>query len=148
MTDARLSSPPERIRVLIVDDEEDFASAIAERLGRRGFEATAAFSARAGLALLEEITVDVVVLDLKMPGMDGLTALGRIRKLHPDVQVIVLTGHGTVAAGIEGMQLGAADFLQKPVTIEVLGTAITAAAERSRASRAAAGPGEEEGDAR
>jgi len=132
----------DRIRVLVVDDEEDFASAIAERLARRGFDATAAFSARAALALLEELPSDVVVLDLKMPGMDGLTALGEIRKLHPDVQVIVLTGHGTVASGIEGMQRGAADFLQKPVTIEVLCTAIAAAAERSRASRAAEGPGE------
>jgi DNA-binding NtrC family response regulator len=132
----------DRIRVLVVDDEEDFASAIAERLVRRGFDAIAVFSARAALALLEELPSDVVVLDLKMPGMDGLTALGEIRKLHPDVQVIVLTGHGTVASGIEGMQRGAADFLQKPVTIEVLCTAIAAAAERSRARDAAEGPGE------
>jgi len=132
--------------VLVVDDEEDFASAIAERLTRRSFDAVAAFSARAALTLLEELPSDVVVLDLKMPGMDGLTALREIRKLHPDVQVIVLTGHGTVASGIEGMQGGAADFLQKPVTIEVLCTAIAAAAERSRASRAAAGPGAEGGE--
>lgn len=139
-------SGPERIRVLVVDDEEDFASAIAERLTRRGFDTTAAFSGRAALALLEESPSDVVVLDLKMPEMDGLTVLGRIRKLHPGIQVIVLTGHGTVASGIEGMQGGAADFLQKPVTIEVLCTAIAAAAERSRASREAAEPGAEGGE--
>jgi FixJ family two-component response regulator len=84
-----------------------------------------------------------VVLDLKMPEMDGLAALPEIRKLHPHVQVIVLTGHGSVASGIQGMRGGAADFLQKPVTIEVLCTAIEAAAERSRASRAAA---QQEGD--
>jgi DNA-binding NtrC family response regulator len=136
----------ERIRVLVVDDEKDFASAIVERLARRGFDAAAAFSAPEALALLGQSPSDVVVLDLKMPGMDGLTALREIRKLHPQVQVIVLTGHGTVASGIEGMQGGAADFLQKPVTIEVLGTAIAAAAERSRASRAAEGPGAEGGE--
>lgn len=135
-------SGSERIRVLVVDDEEDFASAIAERLARRGFDAAAAFSARAALALLEELPSDVVVLDLKMPGMDGLTALREIRKLHPGVQVIVLTGHGTVASGIEGMQGGAADFLQKPVTIEVLCAAIAVAAERSRAGGTSGGPGE------
>ena len=130
-------SDPDRIRVLVVDDEEDFATAVAERLMRRGFDAAPAFSARAALALLEQLPADVVVLDLKMPGMDGLTALREIRKLHPDVQVIVLTGHGTVASGVAGMRGGAADFLQKPVTIEVLCTTIEAAAERSRLSRAA-----------
>jgi len=135
-------SEPERIRVLVVDDEVDFASAVADRLLRRGFSAAAVFSAADALARLEGSPADVVVLDLKMPGMDGLGALREIRRLHPDVKVVVLTGHGTVSAGIEGMQGGAADFLQKPVTIEVLCTAIEAAAERSRSARSAAGPEE------
>ena len=139
------SQESDRIRVLVVDDEEDFASAIAERLVRRGFGAAAAFSAEEALLTLRQSPSDVVVLDLKMPGMDGLTALREIRKLDPGVQVIVLTGHGSAASGIEGMQGGAADFLQKPVTIEALCTAIAAAAERSRASRAAS---EQEGEKR
>ena len=137
------SPQSDRIRVLVVDDEEDFASAVAERLVKRGFLAAAAFSGKQALALLGKSPSDVVVLDLKMPEMDGLAALPEIRKLHPHVQVIVLTGHGSVASGIQGMRGGAADFLQKPVTIEVLCIAIEAAAERSRASRAAA---QQEGD--
>jgi DNA-binding NtrC family response regulator len=143
MMDGIGSPQSERIRVLVVDDEEDFASAVAERLVKRGFLAAAAFSGKQALALLGKSPSDVVVLDLKMPEMDGLAALPEIRKLHPHVQVIVLTGHGSVASGIQGMRGGAADFLQKPVTIEVLCTAIEAAAERSRASRAAA---QQEGD--
>ena len=135
MMDGVRSQESDRIRVLVVDDEEDFASAITERLARRGFSAAAAFSAEQALMLLSQSPSDVVVLDLKMPGMDGLTALREIRKLDPSVQVIVLTGHGSAASGIEGMQGGAADFLQKPVTIETLCAAIAAAAERSRESR-------------
>jgi two-component system OmpR family response regulator len=135
-----------KIRVLVVDDERDFATAIAERLVRRGFGATAVFSAAEALTHLGSSPADVVVLDLKMPGMDGLAALREIRALDPGVQVVVLTGHGTVASGITGMQEGAADFLQKPITIEVLCTAIAAAAERSRSARSASGP-DEGGDA-
>ncbi len=123
------------IRVLVVDDERDFATAIAERLARRGFRAAAVFSAAEALEHLGSSPADVVVLDLKMPGMDGLEALRRIRALHPALEVVVLTGHGTVASGVEGMKGGAADFLQKPVTIDVLCTAVAAAAERSRLSR-------------
>lgn len=133
-------SGADKIRVLVVDDEKDFASAIAERLARRGFGAVAVYSAAEALTYLGSSPADVVVLDLKMPGMDGLTALREIRKLHPGVQIIVLTGHGTVASGIEGMQGGAADFLQKPVTIDVLCTAIAAAAERLRSGRFASRP--------
>ncbi len=123
------------VRVLVVDDEKDFATAIVERLERRGFLASAVFGGRQALEAVRETKYDAVVLDLKMPEMDGLQTLQAIRQLEPDVQVLVLTGHGTVAAGIGGMQLGAADFLQKPVAIEKLCSAIEAAAERSRAGR-------------
>jgi DNA-binding NtrC family response regulator len=125
----------EAIRVLVVDDERDFAAAIAERLVTRGFLASAVFSGPQALEAVKEAEYDAVVLDLKMPGMDGLQTLQAIRQIEPDIQVLVLTGHGTVAAGIGGMQLGAADFLQKPVTIERLCSAIRAAAERSRSVR-------------
>ncbi|MEP0774087.1 MAG: response regulator [Acidobacteriota bacterium] len=124
--------PQTPIRVLVVDDEEDFASALVTRLSRRGFAARAAYSGAAALAELARGGTQVVILDLKMPGMDGIETLHRIRRRHPQVEVIVLTGHGTVASGIEGMQIGAADYLRKPVPIETLCTAIQAAAERSR----------------
>jgi two-component system, OmpR family, response regulator len=135
-----------RVRVLVVDDEEDFATAVTERLIRRGFDASSALSGARALKLLEESRFDVVTLDLKMPGMDGLATLREIRKIDPRIPVILLTGHGTVSSGIEGMQGGAADFLQKPVTIEILGTAIAAAAERARSNRAIAGPEGEGGE--
>ncbi len=135
--------PQAPIRVLVVDDEEDFASALVTRLTRRGFSARAAFSGAAALAELESHPAQVVILDLKMPGMDGLETLHRIRRRHPEVQVIVLTGHGTVASGIEGMQIGAADYLRKPIPIETLCTAILAAADKGR-SGVIPGSGEEE----
>ncbi len=123
------------IRVLVVDDEEDFADALVTQLNRRGFRASAVFSGEAAVASVQAREFDAVVLDLRMPGMDGLQALQEIRRADPLVEVLVLTGHGTVAAGIGGMRLGAADFLQKPVPIDTLCTAIEAAAERARAGR-------------
>jgi DNA-binding response OmpR family regulator len=115
--------------VLVVDDEVDFATALASRLKRRGFDATAAFSGGAAIAAAGAGGVDVMILDLKMPGMDGLVTLRSVRAVAPSCRVIVLTGHGTVTSGIEGMQVGAEDFLQKPVDIETLCTAIIAVAE-------------------
>lgn len=116
------------LRVLVVDDEEDFATALAVRLQRRGFAATAVGSGAEAVASVRGAAFDVMVLDLKMPGMDGLATLREVRRIAPAVRVLVLTGHGTVASGIEGMQIGADDFLQKPTDIEALCTAIVAAA--------------------
>jgi DNA-binding response OmpR family regulator len=126
---------PDPIRVLIVDDEADFASALVERLQRRGFAAEAVFSGRAALERLGADRHDVAVLDLKMPGLDGLATLREIKRAGLETAVIVLTGHGTVASGIDGMQIGAADFLQKPVDVDALCTAIRAAAERAGTER-------------
>jgi DNA-binding response OmpR family regulator len=123
------------IRVLVVDDERDFATAIVAQLARRGFRATAVFSGRKAVEAVTSDVFDAIILDLKMPGMDGLETLRAIRRLDAHVEVLVLTGHGTVAEGIGGMQLGAADFLQKPVPIETLCMALEAAAERSRSGR-------------
>ncbi len=127
---------PRSVRVLVVDDERDFATALGERLTWRGYEAVTAFSGSQALSELGR-GFDVVVLDLRMPEMDGLETLAKIRDLDPHVQVVVLTGHGSVSSGIEGMRGGAADFLQKPASIDELCMAIDAAAERARLSRAA-----------
>jgi len=121
-----------RIRVLVVDDEEDFAVALAARLERRGFAAAFVFNGPDAVAAARAGAVDVAVLDLKMPGMDGLETLRELARVAPAVRVIVLTGHGTVASGIEGMRVGAEDYLQKPADIETLCTAIVAAAETVR----------------
>ena len=130
MTDGPAERLP--IRVLVVDDEVDFATALAARLQRRGFIAIAAFSGVDAVQHAASGAVDVMVLDLKMPGMDGLATLREVRRVAPAVRVIVLTGHGTVASGIDGMQIGAEDFLQKPADIETLCTAIIAAAARAQ----------------
>ena len=123
---------PDSIRVLIVDDEEDFATALVQRLRRRGFVADSVFTGEAALERLSKDPCDVAVVDLKMPGMDGLATLRALKRAGLKTSVVVLTGHATVASGIEGMQIGAADFLQKPVDLAVLCTAIRAASERAR----------------
>ncbi len=125
------------VRVLVVDDEEDFATAVANRLRRRGYSASAVFAGRDALRLVQETQYDVMVLDLKMPGMDGAEVLREVRRIDPHLEVVVLTGHSTVQTGIEGRQLGASDFLQKPLPIEHLCTVLEAVATRSRESRAA-----------
>jgi len=125
------------IRVLVVDDEEEFALATAQRLRRRGFESHVAHSGEAAIEILSSASFDVVILDLRMPGMDGLETLRTLRRLDPDLQVVFLTGHGTVASGIEGMQLGAADFLQKPADFDLLCNAINVAADRGAERRSA-----------
>jgi CheY-like chemotaxis protein len=93
--------------VLVVDDEIDFASALTARLSNRGFDAHFVSSGEDALQTLSERPCDVVVLDLKMPGMGGLEALRRIRSGYPDIKIIVLTGHGQVDSGIEGLRAGA-----------------------------------------
>ncbi len=128
-------TPHDRPRVLLVDDEENFATALASRLSRRGCAVTTVFSGSAALAELDRSEVDVVILDLQMPGMNGLDVLREIRRRHPAVATILLTGHGNVPAGVAGLGLGALDFLQKPVAIDALASAVQAAAERSRAFR-------------
>jgi DNA-binding NtrC family response regulator len=130
------AAPP--VRVLVVDDEADFATATAERLRRRGFLAVPVFAGREALERIAAEPFEAVLLDLRMPGMDGLAVLREIRRVDPHLRVIVLTGHGTVDSGIEGMQIGAADFLRKPADFESLVVAVLAAAEETRARRDAA----------
>jgi DNA-binding NtrC family response regulator len=119
------------IKILLVDDEQPFVEALAKRLDKRGLTVTTAFSGQEALEkLAQDSQIDAVVLDVKMPGMDGLETLKAIKTLSPLVDVIMLTGHATVDSAIEGMKLGALDYLMKPCEIEVLMGKVQEAKER------------------
>jgi len=107
-------------RVLLVDDEVDFVRTVAKRLTRNDLSVQAAHSGEDALRHLADNPTDVVVLDVKMPGMDGIEALRRIKAQQPLVEVIMLTGHASVEAAIGGMELGAFDYLMKPVEFDEL----------------------------
>jgi len=108
-------------RLLMIDDEEAFVAALEKRLIHRNITVLAAYSGEDGLKKLDENPdTDVVLLDVKMPGMDGIETLRRIRATHPLVEVIMLTAHATVETAIEGMRVGAFDYLKKPADIEIL----------------------------
>jgi DNA-binding response OmpR family regulator len=123
-------------RVLIVDDEAELVGALAERLRLRGFEATGATSGEAALAHLVAAPCDVVLLDLKMPGLGGLEVLRRIRERRPELPVILLSGYGATGDADRGMQLGAYDYLMKPVVIDDLVRVLTAAGARGQGGAA------------
>jgi len=108
------------VSVLLVDDDEEFLAILAERLIIRGMEVTTAPSGRAALDLVRLAWFSVIVLDLQMPGMDGLEVLEQLIAVNPAQQVILLTGHATVSKGVRAMKLGAADLLEKPVDIREL----------------------------
>jgi len=107
-------------RVLLVDDEKAFITTLAERLDLRGIAARVAYDGLQALEELERTIPDVMVLDVIMPGMKGLEVLRRVKDKHPTVQVILLTGQGSTRDGIEGMRLGAFDYMIKPLDIDVL----------------------------
>jgi len=108
------------ISVLLVDDEVSFVESISKRLKVRGFAVSTANDGLAGLEVLDRKEIDVVVLDVSMPGMDGITALCEIKRRHPLVEVIVLTGHASIEASTTGMEVGAFDYLLKPVVFDDL----------------------------
>jgi two-component system, OmpR family, response regulator len=110
----------EKFKVLVVDDEEDFLETIVKRLKARAVEAEGVESGEKALQFLEGRDVDVVVLDVRMPGMDGIETLKEIKKHRPAIEVIMLTGHASVESGIQGMQLGAFDYVMKPVPLDEL----------------------------
>jgi DNA-binding NtrC family response regulator len=106
--------------LLLVDDEEAILETLRKRLTRRGFTVLTANSGTLALQTLAVSPVDVVVLDVKMPGMDGIETLDKIKQAHPRVEVIMLTGHANVEAAMRGMELGAFDYLMKPADFEDL----------------------------
>jgi len=107
-------------KVLMVDDEEDFINTVAERMRMRDLSPELALSGEQALERVEDDIPDVMVLDLKMPGIDGMEVLRRVRKAHPRVQVVILTGHGSEKDEAEARRLGAFAYLQKPVDMEKL----------------------------
>ncbi len=108
------------IKVLLVDDEEEFVQSLAERIRLRELGSDVALNGEQALEKLEERLPDVMILDFKMPGIDGLTVLEQVKKAYPGVQVIMLTAHGTPDVEKKARALGAFDYLQKPVGIEKL----------------------------
>ena len=119
---------------MLVDDEVSFVETMAKRLAKRKIDTITAFSAEDGLEKLKtNQDIDVIVLDIKMPGMDGIEALKEIKKVSPLTEVIMLTGHATIESAIEGMKLGAYDFLKKPCDIEELVDQLQGAAKKKRA---------------
>jgi DNA-binding NtrC family response regulator len=108
------------LRVLFVDDEEELVSTVVERLELRGIAATGVVSGEEALTRIEKQPFDVVVLDVRMPGLGGLEVIKRIKQSHPDLQVLLLSGHGAKEDATTGLRLGAFDYLQKPVDLEDL----------------------------
>ena len=119
-----------KFRVLIVDDEPDFVETIVKRLRDRGLDVEGALSGKAALAILDTADFDVCVLDVKMPGMDGIETLSEMKKRKPLMEVIMLTGHGSVESGIRGLQLGAYDYIMKPAPFKDLLEKMVQAYER------------------
>lgn len=115
-----MNNTNDNIKVLIADDEVEFSSTLQIRLNLRNFQATAVYSGKETLRVIEEEHPDVLLLDLKMPDLDGLEVLARLKEGHPGIQVIILTGHGSFEVGKEGMELGAFDYIMKPVDLNVL----------------------------
>ena len=124
----------ETANILLVDDETAFLDAMKRRLTKRGFSVETAESGMDAMELLEDkhAGIEVVILDVKMPGIDGVETLREIKRKYPMVEVVMLTGHATVGSAIEGMKLGAFDYLMKPADIDGFATTIMAAAGKRR----------------
>lgn len=109
-----------KIKILLVDDEQEFVKTLAERIQLRDLGSDIALNGEEALELVKDQVPDVMVLDLRMPGIDGMEVLKRVRKEYPEVQVIILTGHGTHKDEKEARKLGAYEYFQKPVDVDKL----------------------------
>jgi DNA-binding response OmpR family regulator len=110
-------SKTRKMKVLVVDNETEFASTLAERLRLRKIKAESVYSGAEALAAIPRFLPDVIILDIQMPDMTGLEVLARVKAIDPTIEVILLTGHGSFEAGITGMELGAFDYIVKPVDL-------------------------------
>jgi DNA-binding NtrC family response regulator len=119
--------------VLLVDDEVPFVETMTKRLKKRELVVNTAFSGKEALEVLDKNrNTDVVILDVKMPGMDGIETLGEIKKSYPLTEVVMLTGHGTIESAIDGMKKGAYDYLLKPCDIDQLMRKVEEATQKKR----------------
>jgi DNA-binding response OmpR family regulator len=119
------------LKVLLVDDEEEFIKALSERLQMRDLHSDTVFDGEQALDFVKDKEEpDVMVLDLRMPGIDGIEVLRQVKKAYPKIEVIILTGHGTEKEEEEARRLGAFDYLQKPVNIDVLANRVKSAYRR------------------
>ena len=118
------------IRILIVDDEAQLAKAFQKKLSAEGFEVLIAYTAQEGLALMGQHSFDIALLDIRLPDMDGVELLERVRKIEPTIEVIMITGHASVDTAIQSMKLGAYDYLSKPCKLTELSNVILKAYEK------------------
>jgi len=120
-------------KILLADDEKPFVETMMKRLKKRDVDVVPAYDGKKALErLAEDGNIEVVILDIKMPVMDGMTALKEIKSKYPLVEVIMLTGHATVETGIDGMKMGAFDYLMKPCDMEQLIAKVEEAAKYKR----------------
>jgi DNA-binding NtrC family response regulator len=110
----------DKMKIMLIDDEERFLSSTSKLLQRKGYNAVTAASGTEALAKLKSSSIHVVILDVKMPGMDGMEILKNIKRDFPLVDVIILTGHGTMESAVDGLKAGASDYMVKPVYIDNL----------------------------
>jgi two-component system, NtrC family, response regulator HydG len=123
---------PRRPEILLVDDEEALCTAAEKILSKAGYHVTSANTAQDGLARFESAGADLLITDLMLPDLDGISLLKRAREMRPTVEIIVITGHGTVEKAVEAMRLGAYDFIEKPLDRDALLKAVSKAIEKQR----------------
>jgi len=121
-----------RFNVLVVDDEDEFREMIVKRLRKRDLDCEGAEDGAKAIEIIRRGHTDVVLLDVKMPGMDGIETLREIKRLKPLIEVVMLTGHASVDSGVDGMRFGAFDYLMKPMELDPLVKKLSEAYERKR----------------
>jgi len=110
----------QEMRMLLVDDEDDFRTTLANRLKLRNIDVTDAASGDEAIELVKQKSFDVAVIDVKMPGIDGIETLKQVKKIQPAMEIVMLTGHASIESGMEAMKLGAYDYVMKPCDIDEL----------------------------
>lgn len=120
--------------VLLVDDDPDFLELLSARLQTRGMSVTTATSGEDALDISRHAIFDIIVIDLSMPGIDGIETIKRIKKVRPYAETIILTGHANITKSVQAIKVGAEDFLEKPVDMQILLNKICAAQERTIAN--------------
>lgn len=119
-----------KTRILIVDDEKEFVDSLSERLVIRNYDVTTSLNGKDAIEKVQGHDFDVVILDVAMPEMDGIAALREIKRIKPLTEIIMLTGHGTIESAVEGMKLGAYDYLMKPCETEDLVSKLNKASQK------------------